>query len=233
VTEVRATLRFQAVIFDMDGVLLDSEPLHYEALSAVLAREGHEWTRKDNERLLGTTVVDSFRVIAETVPLAHPIESYIPVYDRQVLDILHRPLTPAPGALPLIRELRRLSVPMAVASSSLRSWIDATLASLGIADFFRVIVSGEDIENGKPAPDIYLRTAAILGNEPNVCLAIEDAPNGVLSAHAAGMQVVAVRTPYTRRLPLVGAALIVSSLEDLTVSANQNGCSVAVSSDLT
>jgi len=207
-----------AVIFDMDGVLLDSEPLHYQALSRVLGAEGHAWSEKDNERLLGTTVTDSFRIIAESVPLARPASAYIPIYDRAVVEVLSQPLEPSPGARDLLNQLRGLGLPLAVASSSLRSWIDATLRSLNIAGYFSAIVSGEDVENGKPAPDIYLRAAELLGVAPACCTAIEDAPNGILSAKRAGLRVIALRTPHTSRLSLEGADITVDCLEDIDVT---------------
>jgi HAD superfamily hydrolase (TIGR01509 family) len=216
-------IRFSSVIFDMDGVLLDSEPLHYAALQTVLAREGHEWTHADNERLLGTTVVDSFRIIAETVDLHSPIEAYIPLYDDEVLRELQQPLTPAAGVLSLLHRLQALCVPLAVASSSLRSWISATLDSLEIAASFDVVVSGEDVDRGKPAPDIYLEAARQMGVDPDDCLAVEDAPNGIVSAHRAGMKVIAVRTPYTEHIPLGPADVTISSLYDLEVGTDENG----------
>src|SRR5579872_614200 len=134
----------------MDGVLIDSEPLHFEALRSVLAREGHEWTWDDNEHILGTTVLDTFRIISQSVPLAEPIEGYIPAYDAEVLEILSGPLTAAPGVSDLMARLKELGVPLAVASSSLRSWVEATIGSLKLMEYFDVIVAGDEIENGKP-----------------------------------------------------------------------------------
>lgn len=208
----------RAVIFDMDGVLLDSEPLHYRALRDVLAGEGHEWTEKDNERLLGTTVADTFRIISQTVDLVRSHDDLIDTYNTKVLAILNGPLEPAPGLLPLLDLLRAHGVPIAVASSSLRDWIAATLGSLRIRAYFSIVVSGEEIENGKPSPDIYLRTADLLGVRPVHCAAIEDAPNGIASAHAAGMRVIAVRTPYTMDLSLDAADCIADALADIDLA---------------
>src|SRR5947209_194437 len=120
----------------MDGVLLDSEPLHYRALSGMLASEGYAWTEEDNGRLLGTTVADSFRIIHETVPLAKPVEAYLSLYDTVVLEILQGALDPSRGVRELLDELGRAGFPVAVASSSRRSWIDATLRSLALAAHF-------------------------------------------------------------------------------------------------
>lgn len=226
----RGPLPFAAVVFDMDGVLIDSEPLHYEALRSVLAEEGHEWTRTQNELLLGTTVTDSFRIIGDIIPLSRRAEAYIPIYDRRVTDVLRGPLEPAPGALRLIRSLADLRVPMAVASSSLRSWIDATITSLDVGEYFRVIVSGQDVERGKPAPDIYVRSANVLGVASEHCIAIEDAPNGIESAHRAGMPVIAVRTAYTKHLSLEHADVTVSSLEELRIRGSRAGLHLMASS---
>ena len=189
----------------------------------MLSKEGRDWSREDNERLLGTTVVDSFRIIGEIHPLQQPIDAYIPIYDAAVVEILSRSLTPAEGVIDLIGDLAARGAPLAVASSSLRSWIDATLISLGIQDRFSVIVSGEEILAGKPAPDIYLETAERLGIPPQFCVAVEDAPNGVLSAKAAGMSVVAVRTPYTEHLPLGPVDLVVSNLAELEIQDGAEG----------
>lgn len=208
----------RAVIFDMDGVLLDSEPLHYRALRDVLAGEGHEWTEKDNERLLGTTVADTFRIISQTVDLMRPHDDLIDIYNTEVLAILSGPLEPAPGLLHLLGRLRSHGVPIAVASSSLRDWIETTLGSLRIRAYFSIVVSGEDIKQGKPAPDIYLRTAELLDVPPVRCAAIEDAPNGIASAQAAGMRVIAVRTPYTVHLSLDAADYIVDGLADIDLA---------------
>lgn len=207
--------RSDAVIFDMDGVLLDSEPLHFEALRSVLATDGFDWSETDNEELLGTTVHDTFVIIGTRRPLTRPIESYLTVYEAAVLEVLSRPLQPSLGVKELLDDLQARRIPLAVASSSRRSWIEATLRSLGIDQYFGVVVSGDEVDRGKPAPDIYLRASEILGVPPERCTAIEDAPNGVLSAHNAGMRVIAVRTPYTRHLTLEGADEVVDSLDQV------------------
>ena len=211
------TIDDRAVIFDMDGVLLDSEPLHYQALSRVLTREGYTWTVADNERLLGTTVEDSFRIIDEMVHLRLPREYFLTTYEAEALALLQGPLEPSAGVVSSIDMLAERGLCLAVASSSRRSWIDATLRSLGIAGRFSVVVSGDEVANGKPAPDIYLRAAGLLNMAPEVCTAVEDAPNGLLSARSAGMRVVAVRTPYTKNLDLSQADVVIDSLEELSL----------------
>src|SRR5205085_8588610 len=132
--------------------------------------------------------------------------------------VLDQPLAPQPGVRALIEACVARGIDIAVASSSKRSWVATTLRSLGIADFFRVVVTGDDVVHGKPDPEIYQRTAAQLGVRPERCLAIEDAPNGVASACRAGMIVLGVRTPYTAHLQLEGAFRTVDSLEEVSLN---------------
>ncbi len=206
---------YHAVIFDMDGVLVDTEPLHLRALNQVLAQSGFEISEEENEQLLGTTFQATWAYLIKRFNLQDNIELYAPAYDEAVLSILAEPLTPAPGSLELLESFRARATPLALASSSKRLWIDATLRALGVREFFPIIVSGEDVSHGKPAPDIFLLTATQLGMVPGRCLVIEDSPNGIASGRAAGMDVIAVRTPYTKHLPLGNATMIVESLEDI------------------
>ena len=105
-------------------------------------------------------------------------------------------------------------MPLALASSSNRDWVDAALDALGLRRFFAETVAGDEVTRGKPDPEIYLRAAQRLNAEPNHCVAVEDAPAGIASARAAGMAVVAVRTPMTADLPLSDATWVIDSLVD-------------------
>jgi HAD superfamily hydrolase (TIGR01509 family) len=207
--------RLAAVIFDMDGVLVDSEPLHYAVLTDLLAGAGVQFSREENEEFLGTSSEYTLATLIARHHLPSPFAEYVQRYDAGVLRILEQPQAPQPGVVPLIARIRQLDLRMGLASSARRSWIDATLRSLELSGAFDVIVSGDDVALGKPDPAIYLLAAERLGVPPERCLAIEDAPNGVTSARAAGMQVIGVRTPYTAHLELDGAHLVVGWLVDL------------------
>ena len=211
-------MSFEAVIFDMDGVLIDSEPLHFAVLSELLERAGHTLTRSENEQFIGTTSEAMFSTLIARHRLSGTVAGYIARYDEMVLRVLQRPHAPAPGLTALIARLRDLGMRLAVASSSRRPWVEATIRSLGLADAFDVVVTGDDVEHGKPDPAIYLLTAQRLGVLPNRCVAIEDSPNGVQSARSAGMTVLGVRTEYTAHLHLDGVARTVDSLADLDLS---------------
>jgi HAD superfamily hydrolase (TIGR01509 family) len=209
---------FEAVIFDMDGVLIDSEPLHFAVLSDLLARAGHTLTRAENEQFIGTTSEAMFSTLIARHGLSGTVAEYIARYDETLLRVLREPHAPAPGVIALMARSRELGKRLAVASSSRRPWVEATIQSLGLADAFDAVVTGDDVERGKPDPAIYLLTAQRLGVRPDRCVAIEDSPNGVQSARLAGMTVLGVRTEYTAHLHLDGVARSVDSLAELDLS---------------
>jgi len=210
--------RFDAIIFDMDGVLIDSEPLHFEVLNEVLAEDGQVLSRAENEEFIGTTTEAMWQTLIARRRLLRSMTDYRTRYDEILLRKLLQPREPAPGVVELIQRGRELGMRLAVASSSRRIWIDATLQSLGVSNAFDAIVSGDDVERGKPDPRIYLLAAKRVGIPPQRCLAIEDSPNGVQSARRAGMVVLGVRTSYTAHLRLDGAERIVDSLAELDLS---------------
>jgi beta-phosphoglucomutase len=213
--------RFDAVIFDMDGVLIDSEPLHHDVVNRVLATDGvPSLERSEYEQFLGTTTDDFFDTLIVRYHLGRSKAEYTTHYDDALLLVLAEPREPSPGVKALIARLRTLGLRIALASSSRRIWIDATLRSVGLSDAFDALVSGDDVEFGKPDPAIYLLAAQRIGVEPARCLAIEDSPSGVQSARAAGMLVLGVRTPYTAHLRLDGVQRTVDSLAELDLTGD-------------
>jgi HAD superfamily hydrolase (TIGR01509 family) len=215
--------RFDAVIFDMDGVLIDSEPLHFGVLRQLLATLDCTLSADDYQEFIGTTTEVMFDTLIRRHGLPVSVADAMVRYDVGVLGVLGEPHPPQPGVVALIARLRELNVRVAVASSSRRVWIDATLGSIGLADAFDVIVSGDDVVRGKPEPEIYLLAAERLGVAAERCVAIEDSPHGVQSAHRAGMFVLGVRTAVTAHLPLDGAHRVVDSLADLDLSQDVFG----------
>lgn len=209
---------FSAVVFDLDGVLWDGEPRYHEAFNIVLAPFGHQLSDEDYTQIIGLSVEASWEWVRNRLNIRDPMDQLLGAYDRAVLALLQRMAETLPGVRPLIDELRRRGVPIAVASASLRQWVDATLRGLDLQDAFDAVVSASEVDNGKPAPDIFLAAAGRLDVAPQDCLAVEDTPAGVRSAKTAGMFAVQLRAASTALPPLAEADLVLDSLTDFDLS---------------
>ncbi|HEX8966663.1 MAG TPA: HAD-IA family hydrolase, partial [Chloroflexota bacterium] len=201
-----------AVIFDMDGVLLDSEPLHLQALNEVLAPLGYRTTAAESEQLVGLTSEECWQAIVRRYSLPGDLADYLASYDEAVLRVLRQPIVATRGATELIAGLRRQGFRVGLASASRRAWVDATLSGLGLADAFDVVVSGDDVTHGKPSPDLFVLAARGLGVPADRCVVIEDSPHGVLAAKRAGMTAVALRTTSTSHFAFDNADQVIDSL---------------------
>jgi len=181
----------QAVVFDLDGLLLDSEPAWDQARRQVAAEHGAHWADQATLDMIGMSSPEWSRYMHQRlgVPLA-PEEIAAQVVER--MQFLYRQRLPlVPGARPAVERLAR-RWPLAMASSSNRPVIDLALSLAGLEPFFQATVSSEEVARGKPAPDVYLEAARRLGVNPSSCAAVEDSRSGILSASAAGMWVIAV-----------------------------------------
>jgi HAD superfamily hydrolase (TIGR01509 family) len=181
----------KAVVFDCDGVLVDSEPLAARAWAEAIAAYGYSITDGDLEACLGITEDAMHAYLSQHVDLP-PYETVIVEVDEIRFELFDAHLRAFPDAVDSVRALALEGIPLAVASSSRRFALDRKLAKFDLARYFDVIVAGDQVVRGKPAPDVYLAAAGGLGIEPKLCLAIEDARNGAESASAAGMRVVVV-----------------------------------------
>lgn len=206
--------RYRAVIFDMDGVLADSEPTYLEAANVVLAPLGKHLSPEQNTLLIGTSVRHTWGRITEMFGLGGDIDEYVAEYDRALVRLLSRPRPTLPGVRELLAELDRRAILRALVTSSWQGWADALLGAIGLTGAFPVVVTEEMVENAKPAPDPFLKAAALLGVEPAACIALEDTPSGVRGAKAAGMYAVQVRAASTAFPPLAEADLVLDSLKD-------------------
>jgi HAD superfamily hydrolase (TIGR01509 family) len=216
---------FQAVIFDMDGVLVDSEPLFLNAINRVVTGEGTSpISEEENEQyLIGTTVEETWQRLKEIRDLPRPPEAYVQQYDVVVRQVLREELNPQPGVTRLLEECVRRGLPKAVASSSLRSWVNLKLEAIRLQQAFDVILGGDDVVHGKPSPDIYRLAAQCLGVPAQRCVAIEDSPVGITAAVGSGAFTIAVRTYSTRNLDISHAHLVLDSLEDFDLSLLARG----------
>ncbi len=211
---------YRAVVFDMDGVLADSEPVYEDAVNAVLSPFGKTIDEDLHTRIMGHGVEATWEVLIAALRLPGVIADYIAPYDRELCERLARVAKPLPGVTELVGELHRRRVPVAVASSSWPGWIEALLRGIGLSDAFDGhLVSASMVEHPKPAPDLYLLAARQLGLPPADCIAIEDTPTGLRAAKAAGMFSIQVRSASTAFPPLPEADLVLDSLVsfDLTL----------------
>ena len=202
----------------MDGVLADSEPLYHLSMNQVLQAHGHSLTDEDNRIILGTTVDFTWQTLKDRFRLDGEIEDWIGVYDEVLLKNLKENIEPSPGLYALLNALDARGLAFGLASSSQANWVDVILTILRVKERFRVVMSGDMVTNGKPAPEIYLTAAGKLGVEPSRCLVFEDSPHGIQAGKAAGMTVVAVLTDMTRDLDLSLADRRIESLSDFDFS---------------
>ena len=207
----------EAVVFDLDGVLLDTEELWDEARRRLAEERGAHWPEDAQRAMMGMSSPEWSRYMHEVIGLAEPPEEISAEVVRR-LEALYRERLPlVPGALEAVRRIGAGS-PLGIASSSNRPLIDLFLELTDTRELFRATVSSEEVERGKPAPDVYLEAARRLSVEPTSCVAIEDSENGIRSASAAGLRVVAIPNrvfpPGQEALSIADAAL--GSLDELT-----------------
>jgi HAD superfamily hydrolase (TIGR01509 family) len=215
---VSAREPIEAVVFDMDGVLVDTEHLWDEVREELTAEWGGRYTPEAQQAMMGMSSREWSRYLHEVVGLREPPEVINDEVVRRMLERYRTELPLLDGAVDAVRRLAA-ELPLAVASSSNRPLIEAVLETAGIAGAFRVTVSSEEVERGKPAPDVYLEAARRLGVEPGRAAAIEDSANGLRSAHAAGLRVLALPNAHYPPAPdaLALADAVVRSPAELTV----------------
>ena len=207
----------EAIVFDCDGVLIDSEPVWERVRRKFVADHGGRWPGDAQDRMMGMSTAEWSAYMSE--------DFGVRLAPRQVADLVieamtaeyetHLPLLP--GAVDAVRALSA-HWPLAVASSAPKSLIEAVLDASSLREAFRAAVSSEEVARGKPAPDVYLEAAKRLGITPTSCAAIEDSSNGLRSAAAAGMTVIAVPRPEypPAEDALAKAQVVLDSLTTLT-----------------
>ena len=208
----------EAVVFDLDGVVVDTEQVWDDVREQLVHERGGRWHDGAQAAMMGMSSPEWSRYMHDELGLPQSPEE---IND----EVVHRMLARYRDDLPLIdgaiEAVRRLAAgfPLAVASSSNRPLIEAVLEGAGVAELFAVVVSSEEVARGKPAPDVYLEAARRLGVEPGRCAAVEDSSNGIRSAHAAGMRVLALPNPHypPAHDALALADAVLSSPEELTV----------------
>jgi HAD superfamily hydrolase (TIGR01509 family) len=215
----RASLpgELQAVLFDMDGLLVDSEPLWFETECAVMARMGGTWTRADQRRLIGGSLAHSVGYMrARAASPAPPGVVARWMVDGMVALIRARGVPLKPGAGALLAETAAAGIPTALVTSAEPAVMAAVLEVTGMS--FAATVCGSDVTRAKPHPEPYLRAAQRLGAQPSRCVALDDSPTGVASAEGAGCVVIAVPSVP---LPPRPGRMVVPSLTGLNLAVLQ------------
>ena len=205
-------------MFDLDGVIVDSEPVWEQVRRQVVAEHGGRWAPDAQQRIMGMSTGEWARYLSRDLGVGLPPETVAATVIEGMRARYREGVPLMPGAAEAVRALAG-HWPIGLASSSPPALIDAVLDGAGLRECFTVALSTEQVQRGKPAPDIYLAVTARLGRRPGRCAAVEDSTNGLLSAAAAGLQVIAV--PHPRYPPepaaLQKAKVVLTSLEELTV----------------
>jgi beta-phosphoglucomutase-like phosphatase (HAD superfamily) len=180
----------QAVIFDMDGVLLDSEPLHMEADREIFNKLGFKVTEQEQELFLGMGAEGTYAWLKEHFGLDEPLENLLKMDTaiRMQYFIEGPLLVPTPGIIELLEELSRCKIPLALGSSTVAPIVNRVLDLLNLRPYFQHIVTGDQVIRTKPDPAIFLLCARLLGIDPVNCLVVEDSWNGITAAKDAGMK---------------------------------------------
>jgi HAD superfamily hydrolase (TIGR01509 family) len=187
-------MTIEAVIFDMDGLLVDSEPVWDKARSSMAAEAGKEWNQDDHKAVMGVNTEEWAAYMIQRLELTiSPQEVQAEIVQR-MLEMYRQRVPYLPGAVEAVT-LAAQNYPTALASGSHRSLIDAVTNDAQMRGKFQVIQSADEVGVGKPAPDVYLQTARRLGFSPETCLCLEDSGNGILAGLRAGMKVIAVPDP--------------------------------------
>ena len=187
-----------AVLFDMDGLMVDTEPLARRAWAQVVAPYGREIGDDLYGRMLGRRTVESAQLVLDALDLPVPLPELVERKTAVFLGTLESGVPAMPGLWALLDRIAAMGLAWAVATSTPRPVAEIVLGKLGVAGRYGALACGDEVPRGKPAPDIFLLAAARLGAAPAACLALEDSTAGCVAAAAAGMRVVAVPTELTR-----------------------------------
>ncbi len=203
----------------MDGVLIDSEPFQYEASKIVYTKLNIDVSQEINNSFVGLAAEKMWGFLKKHYGLKKTISELIEYDDNIRIRYMSqlKNIKPIRGIQKLLKKLSQNNFPLAIASSSSRGLIDILTKKADLRKYFSIFVSGDDVQNGKPDPDIFLHTASLLGILPSECIVVEDSSNGVRAAKAAKMKCIGFKNPNSGNQDLSMADMTVSSIRALTV----------------
>jgi len=205
-----------AVLFDMDGVLVDSEPLHFASDRELLSRLGIEVPEGYLDAFVGVTNPEMWKAISDEFGIRKDLDEILNAQLSLKLKLLKKGTYRAIDGIPaLLAELRKKRIPVGVASSSSAIFIKEVLKRIDVVKYVDAYVSGESVACGKPEPDVFLKAAELLGADPAKCAVIEDSRNGVIAAKRAGMKCVGFRNPGSGDQDLSKADLVIESISSI------------------
>lgn len=212
----------KAVIFDMDGVLIDSEPLHLLTDKSLLKRLNVEVEENYFDKYVGVTNPVMWKEIVTSFNIQRSLQEILNIELSLKLKLLKKGnYLPMEGVLELLKDLYDHNIPISIASSSSSIFIKEVFKKLKIEKYVQLYISGENIEKSKPEPDIFLKTAELLQVRPEECIVIEDSKNGVIAAKRAGMKCIGFQNVNSGNQDLSKADFIVSTIKEITIEKMQ------------
>ena len=208
-----------AVVFDMDGVIIDSEPIHAQVNQLVLSHIGVQVTQEYLNQFVGVTNPEMWRTIIRDFKIDRTVEGMVESQLSANIKFLDESdILPINGISELIKLLNNHHIPIGIASSAPRLLIERVLAKFEMQKWFQCIVSGEEVKQGKPAPDVYLEACRMIGAPVEKCIAIEDSRHGVLAAKRAGLRCIGYQNENSGKQDLSDADVVVRSISEITLN---------------
>ena len=209
---------FKAIIFDKDGVIIDTQPIYFNVLRSFLSDMGLYITKEEYNAYCGITSIELFKRLNSKFNKSYDINTMVDKFQRKYINTIreNKDIKPIKNVDVLIKKLYEKGLKLAVASSAKREKIELVLNRFELIDYFETIVSGYEVNNSKPRPDIFIKAAEKLKVKPNECIVIEDSTNGIRAAKAANMFCVAYNNPISNQ-DLSEADFIINDFNDFNL----------------
>ena len=206
---------FKAVIFDMDGVLVDSEPAYWKAEEELAREYDKEVSVETLLKMMGRPAIESMKIFANDLGLKDSPDILYKKRDEKYIKIIETELKPMDGVIEVLKGLKSNGLKTAVATAACKELLNIQLSKIGILNNFDFLLSGNDIKDGKPHPEIYLKTVSLFGLKPDECVVVEDSPSGIEAGIKAGCFTVAFPNKYQDMSNLPKADMIITNIKEI------------------
>jgi len=213
----------KAIIFDMDGVIINSEPLHFEIEMGLLEELGGKISKEEYETFVGTTDYHMWSTFKDRFNLKPSVEELMNIKKERFIQNIQR-IELVDNFKEFMLMIHDEEYSMALASSNNKMAVDSIIEKFGLRKYLKVAISGDDVTNGKPDPEIFLKASEKMNIEPHECLVIEDAANGVIAAKAAGMKCIGLQNKNSGNQDLSEADLVVNNFNKLDINLIKDLC---------